>query len=132
MSRTRLAVVPVLVAVALTASFAAPAGASTRPVAPAAACGATPADFAGTYAVEGMRDLAYDFDVGQPNRVTQFLYGQPQTPGTWNAADGAIRWTIGGDDTSSTAVRCAADTAPGRVTRIEAASASGDTFALVR
>ncbi|HEX4789669.1 MAG TPA: hypothetical protein VH372_14465 [Actinospica sp.] len=92
-----LAAAPIAYAV----SYPAPDRDPESPAHSAARCGGGPEDYAGTYVSTGPTHATYRFDLTAMLVTTQPFSGQaepgtPLAPGTWQAGDGAIDWSVGG------------------------------------
>ena len=100
----------------------------------AAVCGGGPADFAGTYTVAGLMDMAYNFNP-DTMMVTPLYFGMPGGTGNWQVDAGQISWTTNGlvyTSTPSTVV-CTSSASADRVTKFTATASDGsDTVTLQR
>ncbi|MCF2527904.1 hypothetical protein [Yinghuangia soli] len=104
------------------------------PAAPAFAshkvpCGKMPADYVGTFAIEGVHDVAVEFKAD--GTLVQRFFGMPVGEGTHKTGYGWIIFEVGGEKVVSIKVECA-DPCAGRVTRFEAVDSFGEFGAMVR
>ena len=117
-------------------AYAEPVPSSTRALAQddPARCGGEPADLAGAYTAANSTGQAYAFDAATMT-VSLSYFGAQAATGTWQAAGGEIRWTVGGVtyEARPGGVVCADPAAASRVTSVTATSVDGsDTLVLNR